>query len=180
MNEFKKCEKCNSKKLQKYGYKQGKQRYKCSSCNYQFIYKNKPKIEQIWNDYIYGKQTYKQLAQKYNCSPKTIQRKLKSYQVKTTKNTPKNIVLIIDTTYFKRDFGVMLFKDVYTGKNLLKYYVKNETNYLYLKGIKELTLQGFCIKGVVCDGHRGLIKSLSFYPVQFCQFHQVKIIQRYL
>ncbi|MDP8176410.1 hypothetical protein QJU83_02495 [Pasteurella skyensis] len=177
---LKKCEKCNSKKLQKYGYKQGKQRYKCNSCNYQFIYKNKPKIDQIWNDYVYGKQTYKQLAQKYNYSPKTIQRKLKSHQIKVSNKTSRSVVLIIDTTYFKQSFGVMLFKDAYTGENLLKYYVKNENNYLYLKGIDELLLQGFIIKGIVCDGRRGLIKSLSFYPIQFCQFHQVKIIQRYL
>ncbi|QLB23686.1 hypothetical protein A6B44_06075 [Pasteurella skyensis] len=137
-------------------------------------------MDQIWNDYVYGKQTYKQLAQKYNYSSKTIQRKLKSHQIKVSNKTSRSVVLIIDTTYFKQSFGVMLFTDAYTGENLLKYYVKNENNYLYLKGIDELLLQGFIIKGIVCDGRRGLIKSLSFYPVQFCQFHQVKIIQRYL
>lgn len=66
----------------------------------------------------------------------------------------------------------MLFKDAYTGENLLKYYVKNEYNHMYLKGISELVLQGFIIKGIVCDGRRGLIKILSFYPVQFLKLLQ--------
>ncbi len=131
---LKKCEKCSSTNLKKNGKFKGKQKYKCNSCNHQFIYKNKPKIDQIWSDYVYGKQTYKQLASKYSCSLKTIQRKLKSHQIKASNKTSRSIVLIIDTTYFKQSFGVMLFKDAYTGENLLKYYVKNENNYLWLKG----------------------------------------------
>lgn len=31
----------------------------------------------------------------------------------------------MDTTYWERSFWVMLFKDVLTKENLLKYYVKN-------------------------------------------------------
>ncbi len=174
-HETKKCKKCGSKNVKKSGKFRGKQRYKCNACNCQ-----KPSIKQIWNDYVYGKQTYKQLAKKYNCSSKTIQRRLKQYQVQLVPKASKKIVLIIDTTYWKRDFGVMLFKDAITDDNLLKYHVEYETNKLYLKGIKHLLEQGYIIKGVVCDGRKGLIKSLSQYPVQLCQFHQIKVIQRYL
>ena len=42
----------------------------------------------------------------------------------------------MDTPYWGRNFGVMLFKDTITKENLLKYYVKNETNYLYRIGIQ--------------------------------------------
>ena len=34
----------------------------------------------------------------------------------------------MDTTYWGRGFGVMLFKDALSKENLLKYYVKSETN----------------------------------------------------
>ena len=37
----------------------------------------------------------------------------------------------MDTTSWGRNFGVNLFKDAITKENLLKYYVKNETNFLY-------------------------------------------------
>ena len=67
----------------------------------------------------------------------------------------------MDTTYWGRSFGVMLFKDAYTKENLLKYYVKTETNTLYIQGVNELKLKGFEVLAVVCDGSRGLLKSFG-------------------
>ena len=89
-------------------------------------------------------------------------------------------MVIMDTTYWGRNFGVMLFKDAYTKENLLKYYVKTETNTQYIKGIKDLQSRGFIIVAIVCDGRRGLIQSFKNIPVQMCQFHQVAIIIRYI
>lgn len=86
----------------------------------------------------------------------------------------------MDTTYWGRGFGVMLFKDAITKENLLKYYVKHESNSLYNQGIKELKNKGFDIIAVVCDGRKGLIQSFTDIPVQMCQFHQSAIIRRYL
>jgi transposase-like protein len=86
----------------------------------------------------------------------------------------------MDTTYWGRNFGVMLFKDSITKENLLKYYVKTETNAKYRQGIKELKEQGFIIKAIVCDGRKGLINSFKSIPVQMCQFHQAAIVRRYI
>lgn len=86
----------------------------------------------------------------------------------------------MDTTYWGRNFGVMLFKDAITKENLLKYYVRQETNALYIQGINELKSLGFQIAGIVCDGRKGLIQSFEGIPVQMCQFHQAAIIRRYL
>ncbi len=86
----------------------------------------------------------------------------------------------MDTTYWGRNFGVMLFKDSITKENLLKYYVINETNALYIEGIKELGGRGFTVVAIVCDGRKGLIGSFSSIPVQMCQFHQVAIVRRYI
>lgn len=127
-----------------------------------------------------GKQTYKQLASKYNCSVKTIQRRLDKVTLSPTKVAATAIVVLMDTTYFGRSFGVMLFKDAYSGKNLHKVYVKTETNQHYADGIGYLIKQGFTIKAIVCDGRRGLLQLFSATPIQMCQFHQVAIIRRYL
>lgn len=86
----------------------------------------------------------------------------------------------MDTTYWGRNFGVMLFKDSLTKENLLKYYVKHETNALYITGVNELKSLGFQISAIVCDGRKGLIQSFKDVPVQMCQFHQSAIIRRYL
>ena len=86
-----------------------------------------------------------------------------------------------DTTYWGRNFGVMLFKDAISGQNLLKYYVKYETNALYQQGISSLKNKGFDILAIVCDGRKGLIQSFKgCLPVQMCQFHQAAILRRYL
>ena len=95
------------------------------------------------------------MAKKYNCSKRTIQRKIDLHQVSIPKKKPRKIVVLMDTTYWGRNFGVMLFKDDYTKENLLKYYVKIETNALYIKGINELKKQGFEIVAIVCDSRRG-------------------------
>ena len=86
----------------------------------------------------------------------------------------------MDTTYFGREFGVMLFKDAATGGNLYKQYVKYETNRQYANSIANLKEQGYEIKAIVCDGRKGLFRLFDEIPVQMCQFHQTAIITRYL
>ena len=126
----------------------------------------------LWEEYVKGKQTYAQLAEKYRCSIRTIQRKLDNYSVKKQLKTARKVIVLMDTTYWGREFGVMLFKDAITKENLLKYYVKNETNALYIKGIQELISKGFEVIAIVCDGRKGLLQSFNDIPVQMCQFHQ--------
>ena len=86
----------------------------------------------------------------------------------------------MDTTYWGRGFGLMLFKDSITKENLLKYYVKNESNKLYKQGVNELINRGYDVLAIVCDGRKGLIQSFPTIPVQMCQLHQSAIIRRYL
>jgi len=89
--------------------------------------------------------------------------------------------VLIDTTYFGRKFGVMVFKDSLTGIVLYKQYVKQETNELYLSGIKEIARRGIKIQAIICDGRKGLFQLFeNDYPVQMCNFHQVAIVRRYL
>ena len=136
--------------------------------------------EDLWNEYLRGKQTYQQLADKHKCSKRTIQRKIDLWHVAVHNKQPRSAIVLMDTTYWGKTFGVMLFKDAKTGENLLKYYVKTETNSLYKQGIKELHEKGYVIEAIVCDGRRGLLKSFGDIPVQMCQFHQAAIIRRYI
>jgi hypothetical protein len=134
----------------------------------------------LWHEYHEGKQTYCQLATKYGCSSRTIQRRIDKAVVKINEAKPRAVVVLMDTTYFGRSFGVMLFKDSYTGENLFKQYVKYETNQLYADGINWLKEKGFTVKAIVCDGRKGLVGMFKDIPVQMCQFHQAAIITRYI
>ncbi len=157
------------------------QRYKCASCGKIFQAGFRLDSDTIWHEYIQGKQTYSQLAAKYNCSIKTIQRKIDA--VKTVRLTifPSVVNVLMDTTYFGRKFGVMVFKDSLTGSILFKQYVKQETNQLYLKGIEEISRRGIKIQSIICDGRKGLFQLFDDrIPMQMCNFHQVAILRRYL
>ena len=86
----------------------------------------------------------------------------------------------MDTTYFGRKFGVMVFKDSITGQILYKQYVKQETNNLYLFGVEEISRRGIKIQSIISDGRKGLLQLFGNTPIQMCNFHQVAIIRRYL
>jgi hypothetical protein len=86
----------------------------------------------------------------------------------------------MDTTYFGRKFGVMVFKDSLSGQILYKQYVKQETNKLYQSGIEEIARRGIKIQAIICDGRKGLLQLFEGIPIQMCNFHQVAIIRRYL
>ena len=137
-------------------------------------------LNDLWHLYSSGKQTYTQLAERFCCSEKTIQRKLDKVIVSQRKEFSSVAVVIMDTTYFRRDFGVMVFKNSLDGVVLYKQYVRYETNALYLSGISEISRRGIDIQAIVCDGRQGLFGLFGDIPMQMCQFHQIQIVQRYL
>jgi hypothetical protein len=120
-----------------------------------------------------------QLANKYDVSIKTIQRRLDKVLINQQFHKPKESVVMMDTTYFGRDFGVMVFKNT-EGHHLYWRFVKYETIASYVEGINYLKAQGIAIKGIVCDGRKGLFNALKEYQIQMCQFHQMAIVTRYI
>ena len=75
----------------------------------------------------------------------------------------------MDTTYFGRKLGVMVFKDGLTGSILYKQYVQQETNQLYFQGIEEITRRGIKIQSIICDGRKGLFQLFGKeMPMQMC------------
>jgi len=116
--------------------------------------------------YSGGKQTYSQLATQFGCSTKTIQRRLDKVLIVPRKEFSSVAVVIMDTTYLGRGFGVMVFKNSIDGIVLYKQYVRYETNALYLAGISEISRRGIYIQGIVCDGRQGLFGLFGDIPVQ--------------
>jgi len=120
------------------------------------------------------------LAEQFGCSAKSIQRRLDKALIIKRKEFSATAVIVMDTTYFGRGFGVMVFKNSLDGAILYKQYVRYETNVLYLAGIAEIRRRGIDIQAIVCDGRRGLFGLFDDIPMQMCQFHQVQIVLRYL
>jgi len=154
--------------------------YLCKDCGRQFQGGLRINNCSLWNDYLTANQTISDLSTLHKCSERTIRRRLSLVVDSFTATYPKSAVIILDTTYFSKTFGVMLFQDASSGKILYRKFVKNETNRDYLDGLRYIAERGTIIKAVVCDGHMGLLQSIHFCTVQMCQFHQFQIVRRLL
>lgn len=86
----------------------------------------------------------------------------------------------MDTTYFGKQYGIMVLYDSISKQALFVEEVRYETNALYLEAIQRLQEKGTHIQSITCDGRRGLEKLFPGIPMQLCQFHQMQIIHRYL
>lgn len=154
--------------------------YKCKSCSRQFLGGVRRDKAQVITDYVEGKQTLAQLAVKYGVNEKTIRRDLEGMRYVHKIAKYKDVTIQMDTTYWGRDFGLMVIRDALRGKVLWHKYVHHETIAQYVEGVDWLKRNGFRIYGVVIDGMKGLPQSLKPVWVQMCQFHQMLIVRRYL
>jgi len=159
----------------------GSQKYKCKTCGRQFLGVRRLNKKELYSEYLFGKQTIRQLSEKYQVSCKTIQRKLHKYSSQRLISRDKSVIVLMDATYWGWNFGVVVFKDFRTKKIIWhKYIRKKETLSDYQEGVDWLIVNGFTIEGIVCDGLRGMFSLFADYPVQMCQFHQISIVRRYL
>ena len=101
-------------------------------------------------------------------------------QVREHYPLPEKANIIMDTTWFVRDFGVMVLMDSISQQVLSVREVKHETNALYAEALNALREKGVAIQSTVCDGRKGLLQLFPEIPAQLCQFHQVKTVSHYL
>jgi hypothetical protein len=122
-------------------------------------------VAELWNKYLRKKQIYQELAAEYGCSARTIQRRLDEHSVRLNEHSPAVVNVVMDTTYFGRNFGVMCFKDSISKTLLHKQYVKYETNEFYRTGIEIIRSKGIEIQSIICDGRKGLFSLFGNIPV---------------
>ena len=154
--------------------------YKCKDCGRQFKGGHRRNKIHVITDYVEGKQTLEQLSIKYKVSIRTIQRDLQGMRFVQKISKNKDVTIQMDTTYWGRNFGLMVIKDALRNKILWHKYVRYESIRDYMEGIDWLKVHGFKIYGAVIDGIRGLSNALYPIPTQMCQFHQILITRRYL
>ena len=163
------------------GIRRGSQRWFCKNCKHYFTGHREQDFHGLFQEYLSGKQTLVQLAEKHSVSVSTIQRRLRTIHSTRLISKDKDVVVLMDTTYWGRDFGVVMLYDGYRKKLLWRKFIhRKEVVADYLEGIEWLEQHHFKIYGIVCDGLNGLIKSLTRYKVQYCHFHQVKTVCSYL
>ena len=163
------------------------QRYLCKDCNKRFRlinYQHKNEVQEMWNEYVFSKQTLRELKNKFGYSKKQIRHIFKTLIVPKKEHMPRSLSLAVDTTFFGKrktgQWGVVVFRDFKNKENLWWKFVDDETISEYMEGKLFLESLGHKIISVTCDGLPGLVSVFKEIPVQFCHFHQTQIIKRYV
>lgn len=134
----------------------------------------------LWKQYVRGKQTLLELAERYKRSHIWIRDRLDAITVALPNLTPQPIVLIADTTFWGRSYGVCVFFAHTLKKHIWWHEVESELMAHYRFGRQILEAKGWTLVAAVVDGRRGLTAVFNDIPVQICQFHQVKQVTKYL
>jgi hypothetical protein len=134
----------------------------------------------LWKKYVWHRQTLGQLAQHYQRSIPWIQSQLDGAAVTSNPVLPQRVVALADATYFGRGYGILVVRCPRLKKNIHCHEIRSETPEEYIRARKTLEAEGYIIEAAVIDGKRGILRVFCDIPVQFCQFHQIAIVRRYL
>ncbi|MBR3353057.1 IS1 family transposase [Candidatus Saccharibacteria bacterium] len=162
----------------------GRQRYKCKNCNKTWVSNAHLLVlaKLIWDDFVFRNMNYGELADKYKMSERSIRRKMNLYTPPEIVPTPADVIAM-DVTYSGRSWGILTVINAHNGKTLYSEPTNGyESVWDYEKAIRKLHSYGIHPKVAIIDGKKGVINMLEKYgiEVQFCQFHQLKIITQCL
>lgn len=159
------------------------QRYQCTTCGKKFRSKRRgaERIQsELWHAYTHGKQTLVELGVQYGRSYKWVRKNLDAHEVTQTDLLPQPTIIVADTTFWGRGYGVCVFRSWNLRRNLWWGEVSSELMAHYHYGRKILEERGWTFTGAVIDGRRGLATVFKDIPVQVCHFHQMKTVTKYL
>jgi hypothetical protein len=158
------------------------QHYRCLSCNKQFQNKRRPqKLEKkIWNEHVWKRQTISDLQERFKKGRNWVKKILdKAETRKGLDISPQEIIGIFDATHIGEDL-LLTAREPNLGVNLAWSWIESENKESYAELKRNIEARGFVFLGVVLDGRTGIPRVFDGIPVQICQFHQLKIIQRKL
>jgi hypothetical protein len=136
----------------------------------------------LFRDYVWGRQSLTQLAESEGRSHVWVKKQLDAAVPLPRALIPQRTSIAADMTFWGRGYGVLVFRSPTLKKNLWWTESLFEMPFVYGDGLRALQRQGWTITGAVIDGKRGVasVFEREGIPVQYCQFHQVKTVTKYL
>ena len=137
--------------------------------------------KRIWKQYVFEKQTLRELKQKNGKDRKVIKKSLESYEAPEKIHDPRKINLVADALYFgerkeKTSWCAVVFRDLKRKENLWWNFFNTETTSAYLEGRKYLEHLGYTVLSVTGDGFGGLRQAFNGIPYQMCHIHMERIV----
>jgi hypothetical protein len=162
----------------------GIQTWSCNECSKRFSNERREKTsleKEIWNEYVFEKQTLRELKEKHGKDKRTLKKILNEYQAPKKIHDPRPVNLVVDALYFGErtedtSWCAVCFRDPKRKENLWWSFTKNETTGIYLQGRTYLENLGYTILSVTGDGFGGLRTAFSGIPLQMCQVHMERIV----
>jgi len=105
----------------------------------------------LFEEYIFGKQTLKQLSAKYGKTKETIRRHLDQYRTAKDQPTAESTVIDMDCTFFGRGYGIIVARSPSLKRNLYWKEITTENKAVYQEARQYLEEAGFTIQAVVID-----------------------------
>ena len=134
----------------------------------------------LWSQYIWHRQTVKQLARHCRKSERWVRSQLDGARARHFYLHPQPVVGIADVTFWGRGYGVLVFRSWDLKQNLYWTEVQTERTIDYAEGRMILEDLGYTFDAIVLDGKRGVRDVFHDIPVQICHFHQIATVKRYL
>ena len=175
------CWGCKSFNVIKWGFQNGKQRFKCKDFDLLFCRKN-PSIKlnnrYVWFEkWVLKRQTIHSLSQESGLSSRTLQETFykwleKAPKVKILKS--KDVNLRLDATYFKQ-FCVVCYQDHHLGYTQLLRFSDGENFQEIKEDLENLIKLGVKFESITTDGHKSILKAIKKscpdVTVQRCLVH---------
>lgn len=138
-------------------------------------------IKQLWQDYIFHKQTITELAKHYHADERVIRRLLTQYHPPAKRHHPRPVHLVVDATYFGEriegtSWCVLVARDADSHEDIAWLYADTETTSNYLTLRDQIESTGYTILSVTGDGFSGLKKAFFGIPFQMCHVHMERLV----
>ena len=180
----KKCPNCGSTNIIKKGKKREIQTYKCKTCFKLFSSNRRNKTilqKKFWKEYVFNKQTLRELKENYLLDKRTIKTFLNEYISPNKTHNPRKINLVVDGTYFgerkeQTSWCLIVFRDPKSKENLWWTFCNTETTRVYEEGKSLLESLGYQIMSVTGDGFGGIRQAFFDIPFQMCHVHMERLV----
>lgn len=182
----KKCIKCDSFNIIKYGYQGIHRRWKCKDCGLVFqanVRKNPLDREGLFFSFVFGKQNISELSLSYHIRKTKVQSEFDAYVLPIKKHKPRKINLVVDASYFtssneENKFCLIIFRDPKEKEDLWFKFCDTERESYYREGREYLERLGYTIKSMTSDGLALIRSAFSGIPHQTCLVHVRSGVQR--
>lgn len=180
----KQCPQCNSFNTKRRGKERGLQTWSCHQCGRRFRNQRRrnPAFEKaVWSQYVFGKQTIRELQYKHHKDTRILRSILQTYIAPAKTHVPRKVNVVADALYFGErkehtSWCVLVIRDPKRKENLWWGFFDTETTSAYRTGRDYLEELGYEIMSVTGDGFAGIREAFYPIPFQMCHVHMERLV----